>query len=94
MIPTQNVLPDEKEIFPIEFIKRRFKPKIPSFIYPIQYTNQWDRSISYLKIHKWNFIIIILEVILLISAFLGIGSLFLIFLILPIIKIIIENLKK
>lgn len=101
MIPTQNVLPDEKEIFPIEFIRRRFKPKIPSFIYPIQYTNQWDRSISYLKIHKWDFIIIIIEVILIISAFLSIDfnyqnlvALFLIGLFLPIIKIIIENLKK
>lgn len=95
MIPSQNVLPDEKDIFPVEFIRRRFKPKIPSFIYPIQYTNQWDRSISYLKIHKWNFILIIIEVII---AFLSISfynqNFIALLLILPIIKIIIENLKK
>ncbi len=99
MIPAQYLKLDEKEVFPIEFIRRRFKHKIASIVYPIQYDNRKMRIKSHLKIYKWNYLLIIIESLLIISAFLNVDDSIknisiLTSLLLPILAIVIDNLKK
>lgn len=100
IIPIESIYSKEKRVFPIEFVRRKFKSKLPSFIFPIQYESRWQRIKSNLKVHKYNLLIVTIEFIICLFAIFDINRInnLLLYIIsgllLPVLEKFIENFTK
>ncbi|KKL90051.1 hypothetical protein LCGC14_1908590, partial [marine sediment metagenome] len=97
IIPLESIFLEEKKYFPVEFVRKRFRSKFPSYIYLIQYENRRERIKKRLNNHKSNIFIGVLDVLILLLSIQGILPFFIGIILISIITVfkpIIENSKK
>jgi len=97
IIPLESIFLEEKKYFPVEFVRKRFRSKLPSYIYLIQYANRRERMKKRLSNQKTNIIIGILDILILLLSIPGILPIFVgipLILIITGFKPIIENTLK